>query len=36
MTKARMLFLVVMLTIIASYAGWFCFRPGGLSDGGFW
>jgi hypothetical protein len=27
----------VMLSIIASYAGWFClFRPGGLSDGGFW
>jgi hypothetical protein len=37
MTKARMIFLLVMLSIIASYAGWFCmFRPGGLSDGGFW
>jgi hypothetical protein len=36
MTKGRMLFLLAMVAILASYAGTFCFRPGGLSDGGFW
>jgi hypothetical protein len=31
-----MLFLLGMLSVLAFYFGLFCFRPGGLSDGGFW
>lgn len=31
-----MLFLLGTLSVLAFYLGYFCFRPGGLSDGGFW
>jgi hypothetical protein len=34
-SKARMLYLLGTLTVFAFQFGCF-FRPGGLSDGGFW
>ena len=34
-SKARMLYLLGTLSVLA-FHGCFFFRPGGLSDGGFW
>jgi hypothetical protein len=34
MTKARLLYLLVIAALFASLVG--CFRPTGMNDGGWW
>jgi hypothetical protein len=36
LTKARLLYLLGMASVFGFHIVANCFRPGGLSDGGFW